>query len=199
MRKNIYLILFSLLFLIGCGKNDEPVATIKNEIRVKVYNTTTGNLVANKIDSVVGATVNLISDSGTLSATTDAKGVATFRDVKEKTYYLSASKGDLSNPINISTTNNRTVGNLIIGLYGSLEDIANYAVNPNAVVGGVKLADVNGDGLINDNDKVQGIYVDFQYQYKDLNGDGVIDVKDISNGSLVQIDCQVGLVIFIGK
>jgi len=66
-------------------------------------------------------------------------------------------------------------------------------------VGGIKLADVNGDGIINDKDKVSGGYLKFEYQYKDLNADGIIDVKDLVNGGLVGIDNQVEKTIYIGK
>jgi hypothetical protein len=168
-------------------------------VKVKVYNTTTWNSTTNKMDTVIGATVNLISDSATISAVTDNKGIATFSGVKEKGYYIVASKGDLSNLVNKSTTNDKIVGNLIIGVYNSQADITSSATYSNAVVGGYKLADVNGDGRINDNDKAEGNYLKFEYQYKDINADGVIDVKDLLNGSLVQIDNQVEKNIFIGK
>ena len=199
MKKNIYLILLCLLSFVSCGKTNEPDATVKNELKIKVYSTATWNSTTNKLDTVVGATVNLISDSATVSAVTDNNGFATFSGVKEKKYYLVASKGDLSNLTNKTTLNNKIVGNLIIGVYSSQADIASSAANSNAVVGGSKLADVNGDGIINANDKVQGNYLKFEFQYKDINADGVIDVKDLLNGSLVQIDNQVAKTIFIGK
>ena len=199
MKKSIYLVLVCLLSFVSCGKTNEPVANVKNEIRVNVYSTATWSVETNKLDTVVGATVNLISDSTTVSAVTDNNGFATFSGVREKEYYIVASKGDLSNLTNKTTLNNKIVGNLIIGVYSSQAEIANSAANSNAVVGGSKLADVNGDGIINDNDKVQGNYLKFEYQFKDINADGVIDVKDLLNGSLVQIDNQVSKTIFIGK
>jgi hypothetical protein len=199
MKKNIYLILVCLLSFLSCGKTDEPVATVKNEIKVKVYSTVTWDSTTNKLDTVVGVIVNLISDSATVSAVTNNNGLATFSGVKEEEYYIVASKGDLSNLTNKTTLNDKIFGNLIIGVYSSQADITNSAANSSAVVGGPKLADVNGDGIINDNDKVQGNYLKFEYQYEDMNADGVIDVKDLLNGSLVQIDNQVEKTIFIGK
>lgn len=199
MKKNIYLILVCLLSFLSCGKTDEPVATVKNEIKVKVYSTVTWDSTTNKLDTVVGVIVNLISDSATVSAVTNNNGLATFSGVKEEEYYIVASKGDLSNLTNKTTLNNKIFGNLIIGVYSYQADITNSAANSSAVVGGPKLADVNGDGIINDNDKVQGNYLKFEYQYEDMNADGVIDVKDLLNGSLVQIDNQVEKTIFIGK
>ena len=199
MKKNIYLVLVCLTSLVSCDKTNEPVTTVKNEIKVKVYSTATWNSTTNKMDTVVGATVNLISDSATVSAVTDNNGFATFSGLKEKVYYLVASKGDLSNLINKTTLNNKINGNLIIGVYSTQTDIESSATYLNAVIGGSKLADINGDATINENDKVQGNYLKFEFKYKDLNADGVIDLKDLLNGSLVQIDNQVGKTIFVGK
>ena len=200
MKKNMYAIFACLLVFVSCDKTNEPTtSTIKNEIRVKVYSTLTWNSTTNKMDTVAGATVNLVSDSATVSAVTDNKGIATFSGVKEKGYSLVASKGNLSNLINKTTINNKVVGNLIIGVYTSQTDIESSAQYSNAIVGGIKLADVNGDGIINDKDKVSGGYLKFEYQYKDLNADGIIDVKDLLNGGLVGIDNQVEKTIYIGK
>lgn len=199
MKKKHYAFLACLLLFVSCDKNNDPVITIKNDIKVKVYSTSTWNSATNKMDTVVGATVNLISDSATVSAVTDNSGIATFSGVKEKSYYLVASKGTFSNLKNKTTINNIVIGNLIIGVYNSQADIESSAAYSNAVVGGNKLADVNGDGRINDNDKVQGNYLRFDYQYQDINADGLIDVKDILNGNLVKIDNQVEKTIFIGN
>jgi hypothetical protein len=199
MKMKNYFVLVCLLYFVSCGKTNEPVATVKNEIKVKVYSTASWSPTTNQLNTVVGATVNLISDSATVSAVTDNNGYATFSGIKEKEYYIVASKEDLSNLTNKTTLDNKIVGNLIIGVYSSQAEIENSAANSNAVVGGSKLADVNGDGRINDNDKVHGNYLKFEYQYKDMNADGLIDVKDLLNGSLVQIDNQVAETIFIGK
>lgn len=198
MGKHTYAAIAFLLLVVSCSKTNEPVATVKNEVDVKVYNTTTWNSQTNKMDTVVGATVNLISDSATVTAVTNNEGIATFSNVKEKTYYLVATKNNLSNLLNQVTTNNETVGNLIIGVYTSQADIASSAKNSNAIVGGSKLADVNGDGWINSNDKVQGNFLRFEYNYKDVNGDGIIDAKDVVNGSLMKIDTLVKVNVFIG-
>ena len=199
MKKNMYAIFACLLVFVSCDKTNEPTTIVKNEIRVKVYSTQTWNSTTNKMDTVAGATVNLVSDSATVSAVTDNKGIATFSGVKEKGYSLVASKGNLSNLINKTTINNKVVGNLIIGVYTSQTDIESSAQYSNSIVGGIKLADVNGDGIINDKDKVSGGYLKFEYQYKDLNADGIIDVKDLLNGGLVGIDNQVEKTIYIGK
>lgn len=198
MKKCISAMITVLLVLVGCEKSDE-LPTIKNEIKVKVYNTSTWSATAGEMEVEIGATVLLVSQSGTVSAQTDNNGIATFSDVKEKGYTLLASKGDLSNLINKNTVDGVEIGNLIVGVYTSQADIDNWASYPNAVVGGIKLADINGDVIINNNDKIAGDYVYFEYMYQDLNADGVIDLKDLLNGSLVQVDNVVEKHIFIGK
>lgn len=198
MKKCISAMITVLLALVGCEKSDE-LPTIKNEIQVKVYNTSTWSATTGEMDVETGATVFLMSQSGTVSAQTDNNGIATFSDVKEKGYTLLASKGDLSNLINKNTVDGVEIGNLIVGVYTSQADIDNWASYPNAVVGGIKLADINGDAIINNNDMIAGDYVYFEYMYQDLNADGVIDLKDLLNGSLVQIDNVVEKDIYIGK
>ncbi len=201
MKKNIYWILTCFLSVVSCDKTNDPTAatTIKNEISVKVYNTKTWSSITNKMDTVVGATVNLISESGTATAVTNSKGIATFSEVKENTYYLVASKDGLSNLTNTSTVESKVIGNLIIGVYTSQTDIESSARYSNSAIGNPKIADVNCDGLINSNDKAQGNYLKFEYKYMDLNLDGVIDAKDIMNGSLVKADNQVDKVVYIGN
>lgn len=202
MNKNIYVALscLLLLLLVSCNNSKDPIiTTVKNQIQVKVYNAKTWNSQTSKMDSVIGATVYLISDSVTVTAITDNKGIATFSNVKEKNYYLISSKGNLSNLMNKDTVNSKVFGNLIIGIYRSQDDINSSAENSNAVVGGVKLADWNGDGRINNYDKVQGLPVDFKEKYKDINGDGIIDVKDLVNGSLIKLDSSIATSVFIGN
>lgn len=198
MKKCISAMITVLLALVGCEKSDE-LPTIKNEIQVKVYNTSTWSATTGEMDVETGATVFLMSQSGTVSAQTDNNGIATFSDVKEKGYTLLASKGDLSNLINKNTVDGVEIGNLIVGVYTSQADIDNWASYPNAVVGGIKLADINGDAVISNEDKVAGSYLNFEYKYQDLNADGVINVYDMLNGSLVQMDNVVEKHIFIGK
>ena len=198
MKKTIYLLMACLFSLVSCDKTDEQT-TVNNEIKIKVYSTKTWKATTLKMDSIVGATVHLISGSDTVTALTDNSGIATFSNVKEKMYCIVASKGELSNLMNKSTIDNEIVGYLIIGVYNSQADIENSATYSGAIVGGPRPTDVNGDGLINNNDRVHGEYIDFEYQYKDLNNDGTIDVKDLVNGKLVFIDNLVEKSVFIGN
>ncbi len=183
MRENFYVVLILLLFLVSCNSSNDPENFIQNEIQVKVYNTKTWNSVTDKMDTVVGASVSLIGDSASYTrvtgTTTNNKGIAIFSNVKEKVYYITALKDDLSNLINIRVADGNLVGNLIVGVYKSQEDINSSAVYPGAVIGGVKLSDVNHDGQISSDDAVQGIAVDYRVKYKDINSDGIIDEKDL--------------------
>lgn len=199
MKKNIYFAIVSLLLLAGCTTPEEPVVSVKNEIQVKVYNVKTWNAQTDKMDTLVGAAVYLISDAGTVTAITNSKGVATFSDVKEKTYSITCSKDNLSNMLNKETVNSKEIGNVIIGVYKSQEDINSSAMNSNAVVGGAKLYDANGDNRISGDDKIQGQPVNFKENYKDINADGILDVKDLVNGSLVKIDSQMDVTVFVGN
>lgn len=197
MKKIFLGLLACLLSLVSCDKTDEQT-TVKNEIKIKVYSTKTWKATTFDMDSIAGATVQLISGSDTVSTVTDNYGIATFRNLKEKVYCILASKGGLSNLINKSTINNKIDGYLIIGVYNSQSDIENFATYSGATIGGPKLADLNGDGRINDDDRTGGFYIDFEYQYKDLNNDGILDVKDLVNGNLVLIDNLVEKNVYIG-
>lgn len=199
MKKNIYFAVASLLLLAGCTTLEEPVMSVKNEIQVKVYNVKTWNAQSDKMDTLVGATVYLISDAGTVTVITNSKGVATFSDVREKTYSITCSKDNLSNMLNKETVNSKEIGNLIIGVYKSQEDINNSAMNSNAVVGGAKLYDANYDNRIASDDKILGQPVNFKENYKDINADGNLDAKDFVNGSLVKIDSQMEVTVFVGN
>ncbi len=200
MKKKIYVVILCLLGFAGCDKTNEPVvSTVRNEIKVKVYNTATWNRATNKMDSVVGAAVSLISDSLISYSKTDNTGVATFSGVTAKNYTIYASNGDLSNLYGPGIANYTTMGYLIIGVYTSQADINSSAYNFNAVVGGPKIEDVNHDGQINSNDQVPGIQLKYDYKYKDINGDGVIDVKDLVNGNILRMDNVVQQSAFIGK
>jgi hypothetical protein len=200
MKKSIYVVLACLIVFVSCSKTNEPVVSaIRNEVRVKVYNTMTWNPATNKMDTVVGAAVRLISDSIVSYTKTDNTGVATFSGVSAKSYHINASNGDLSNLISTTIVDYISMGYLIIGVYTSQEDINTSAYNLNAVVGGPKIEDLNHDGFISKDDYVTGIYLKYDYLYKDVNGDGVIDVKDLVNGNIIRMDNVVQINAFVVK
>ncbi|MEA4983352.1 MAG: hypothetical protein VB066_11640 [Paludibacter sp.] len=199
MKKYLFVALAFLFTMSGCDNVNDPEKTVKNEIIVKVYDTSGWNASTNKMDTTVGATVRLISDSTTLMATTGNNGIATFNNVEDNDYYIIATKGDKCNLINKTTIVNKTMGYLVVGVYSSVEDINNSPIDSSAVVGGPKLYDFNGDAIINNNDRVQGRFCSFEYQYVDVNGDGIINENDLLNGSLVKTDNQVTINVYLSN
>lgn len=198
MRNYFSILLFTILFF-SCNSTTEPELSIKNELHIKVYNTSTWNAQTNTMDLVVGAVVHLVSDATTITSTTDINGIASFSNVAAKSYSILASKEDLGNLTNTETINNKFIGNLILGVYSSQAEIDMSPYYANAKVGGVKLLDVNGDGLINTDDKVYGSYYKFEYKYQDMNADNKIDVYDLINGNLVKVDNISQVNLYIGK
>ena len=77
--------------------------------------------------------------------TTDQEGQAILYGSRENHYYFTSEIGNKSNIVN---------GYLLIGTYNSEEDIASSPSYPNAEVGDLKFADINNDGIINENDKI---------------------------------------------
>jgi len=199
MKKSVFLMLACASVFASCNKNDDSKDLIetfvKNEMQVKVYDTQTWNAQTNRMDTVVGATVSLISDSVTVTAVTNNEGIATFENVKSNFYNLIVVKGDKSNLINRSSINGEIVGNLVIGVYVD-PDMASYF---NSAVGQMRLEDVNGDGRLNDYDISYGQGVRYDENYKDVNNDGLIDVRDIVDGNLIKIDQLVKVNTYIGK
>ena len=115
------------------------------------------------LTDVEGATANLFAsqsafDSGTpdFNATSDASGKVVFNDLENGNYFLLVSKDDLSNLIN---------NFLVEGVFQTQEEIDGAAVHPGTPQpGDFRLADVNGDGLITDDDKTS-------YQFLEYNGE----------------------------
>ncbi|MDN5213101.1 PKD domain-containing protein [Fulvivirgaceae bacterium BMA12] len=109
------------------------------------------------LDVVVDANVNLFvsqasADAGKADLTlkSDNNGKAKIYDLVAGTYYLSVDKGDLSNSKD---------GFLIAGVFQSQEDVDNSPFQSGAAVGGIKYMDLNGDFVLNDDDKSQFILI----------------------------------------
>jgi hypothetical protein len=194
MRNLFYLLFVSVLIFYSCEETDNS-KSVKSEILVKVYNAKTWVALSDKMDTVSGAKVYLIYETGSDSAITNDKGIATFSDVKISNYYITASKGDLSNLLNKTTLNGKVFGNLIIGVYKTQSEANVFQ----AAVGDLKFLDAVADNIINVNDKVQGKNLSFVEKYKDINGDMIINDNDKVNGSYVTIDNIASLDVYIGK
>lgn len=199
MKKFLYVIPALFLSFTSCDNANDPTETVKNEIIVKVYDVSTWSVSTNKLDTTIGATVRLISDSTTFMSTTGKDGTVTFSNVTEGDYTIIANKENKCNLIKTASVDNKTIGYLVAGVYSSQAEIENSPTDSSAVVGGPRLYDLNGDAIINNNDKTGGQFCSFKYKYQDMNADGVIDVYDLINGNLVRVDNQIIINVYIAN
>lgn len=199
MKKFLYVIPALFLSFTSCDNANDPTETVKNEIIVKVYDVSTWSVSTNKLDTTIGATVRLISDSTTFMSTTGKDGTVTFSNVTEGDYTIIANKENKCNLIKTASVDNKTIGYLVAGVYSSQAEIENSPTDSSAVVGGPRLYDLNGDAIINNNDKTGGQFCSFKYKYQDTNADGVIDVYDLINGNLVRVDNQIIINVYIAN
>ena len=124
--------------------------TLSVELTIK--DATSWSLENPGLDSVPGAIIKLYenqasfdSNSPEYTITSDEHGVVWLYDLPQGLYLLTAEKDDLFNICN---------GYLIQGVFQNQEDIDNSPSQPDAVIGEIKYADVNGDGVINVSDQV---------------------------------------------
>jgi hypothetical protein len=103
------------------------------------------------LTNVQGAVVNIYTDQTSITnntpeytANSDVNGIAKFNHLPAGSYFLIAQKGDLSNTIN---------GYIIAGIFQNSNDISSWPRQSDAVVGGYKFLDLNGDGVINSRDE----------------------------------------------
>ncbi len=85
-------------------------------------------------------------DSGIadFTAKSDINGKAILYDLEAGDYFLSVEKGNLQSSIN---------GFLIDGIFQSQEEIDSSPFQAGAAIGEIKYVDINGDGLLNDDDQ----------------------------------------------
>jgi hypothetical protein len=154
-------------------QNDNPASVtktikvdpIQSPVDIIVYDATSWSLETMSVSPAAGAFVKLYPDVNTFnsdkpdfSLTTDGNGRATFTGVFNDmtsgyisiSYFVSAGKGDLSNLKD---------GLLIVGVFSSHAEIENHPQQNNAIVGGMMFADMNGDGIISDDDKISYGYM----------------------------------------
>lgn len=106
---------------------------------------------------VVGADAKLYASQSSIDSDTpdiivksDDNGKATFYDLENGDYFLSVEMGDLKSSKD---------GFLIGGVFPSQEDIDNSAPQTGAIIGGIKYIDVNGDGIISNDDEAQFLFI----------------------------------------
>ena len=204
MKKTNVFLLLGILFLLGaCDEEnveDNDVATAK-DIIVKVINASSweqrkGSNPDN-LEIVANAMVYLTRDSITLSEVTNEDGLAIFRDVTFDSYYVKAASNELNSLVEPETKEGVEMGYLVTGVYTSASEIDN-GPEPGKTVGEIKLFDINNDGIINPNDKVEGKPISFEGNYLDLNGDGIINEEDKYNGEYVE-ENTLTVKVYVGK
>lgn len=105
------------------------------------------------LDNVQGAIIKLFATQSSFdnnlpdfTATSDINGIAKFYDLSiDAQYFLVAEKGNLKNTIS---------GYVIAGVFQTQAEIDASPMQAGALLGGLKLLDLNGDGLVNTNDKI---------------------------------------------
>ncbi|MFV0590665.1 MAG: RagB/SusD family nutrient uptake outer membrane protein [Draconibacterium sp.] len=121
---------------------------------LEILDATTWSLENPALDLAPGATVNIFASQAALetntpdyTAVSDENGIAQFYDIPggEESYYFTVEKGGLSNTVN---------GYVIAGVFQDQQDINNSPWQSITYVGGLKYADLNGDGVITTEDTV---------------------------------------------
>jgi len=88
---------------------------------------------------------------------TDSNGRVIFNQVQQDDYFVYIEKGNQSNVIEKEIINGKEVGFLIGGIFQNQAELDQSSVKlPGTSVGDPKLVDVNGDGILNVNDKTVG-------------------------------------------
>lgn len=183
-------------------KNEKEEADVRT-INITIYNASSWDESKgsdpNNLDKVANANVYLTSQTGILSAVTDENGIASFNDVEFGYYTIKASTGELNSLIEIETMDGADLGYLIDGVYTSQQEIENGPETTNSQIGGLRFRDLNGDGIVNSNDKSLGESLSFEQSYKDFNGNGIIDDNDKVDGAYQKNPSIVDMVIFVGR
>lgn len=125
---------------------------------VNVYDATQWSPTNRRGVLTAGATIKLyttrqdyLSNQPAYTAETNANGVAQFKDIPEGSYFVVATKADMSN-----IWDNGDGKTLVSDtLFQSASEITNAAIQQNAAPGDFRFSDLNQDGIINNDDKAE--------------------------------------------
>src|SRR3546814_9772202 len=95
------------------------------------------------------------TDNPLFEQESDAQGKVTFNNVEPGIYYIVATKGDMSN-IFYKTKNpgdELFTGMVSVGIFQSQSQMDAAAANQSKKLGNFEWIDINGDGVINNDDK----------------------------------------------
>jgi hypothetical protein len=126
------------------------VSALKQIAKLTVYDCSVWTVVVPRI-AAAGAVIKIFSKAEDVNTsktfdvlTTDQAGNADFYGVKATSYFVTVAKDNMSNIIN---------GYVLDGRYDNQAEIDSSPIYANAVVGGLKFKDVNGDWRVWPDDK----------------------------------------------
>lgn len=155
-RKSIYILSLLALSLTGCSDDDKPEYTAKLSFEVYEYTVTSKADVTVKKIPAAQAEVKIYSKTGEQynlikALKTNDAGIAEYEGEYKTTVYYEVKKGNSSNLYN---------DYIIAGIFESQEDIDNSPrQDANTQPGDLKFKDVNGDGIIREDDKITEKYL----------------------------------------
>lgn len=159
-KKSIYILSLLALSFTGCSDDDEPATTTDAKLSFEVYEytaTSKADVTVNKTPAAQ-AEINIYSKAGEQynlikTLKTNDTGIAEYEGESETTIYYDVKKGNSSNLYN---------GYVVAGIFESQEDIDNSPnhrpIYSQPQPGDLKFKDINGDGVINNDDKVTEKY-----------------------------------------
>lgn len=177
MKKFLFITLGLTLTLFSCEIADESQNSNTFDATITVYNIEEW-AVDSPLPLCSGAVIKLISSTDTITKMTNEEGKSLFEDLEAIIYEIQITKDTLSNLIDKDNSGN---GFVCIGIFQNQTDINSYTdwsgnlLQPDAVVGDIKIDDTNFDNKINNNDKVS---VTYYKPYVDINADLIINEYD---------------------
>lgn len=157
-KKSIYILSLSLLSFTGCSDDDDQNTVTNAKLLFEIYEytaTSKADITVNKTPAVqteikiyskTGERYNLIK-----TLKTNDTGIAEYEGESNATIYYEVKKENSTNLYN---------GYIVTGIFESQEDIANSPrQDANTQPGDLKFKDINGDGVIDEDDKIAEKYL----------------------------------------
>lgn len=119
---------------------DKPIGEVESDITVSLYH----------------SVEDYAQDNVAFTRETDADGKATFTDLDpEKTYWIVAEKDDMSNVFyeSLEPEEGYYIGLRPLGIFQNQEEVNAAAMQSDAMPGNFQWEDLNGDGLIDNDDR----------------------------------------------
>lgn len=119
---------------------ENPMGTVASGAQVAIYRTQ----------------LDYANDNPLFEGESDAQGKVTFNDVEPGIYYIVATKGEMSNIFykTKSPEDELFTGMVAVGIFQSQSQMDAAAANQSKKLGNFEWMDTNGDGVINNDDKV---------------------------------------------